>query len=66
MAFVYGYLRNQGIIIYASDEPAGFLWSTWDFNGFIIMVTTGSAIIGIILFCVYSLFQSRNEKHSNQ
>jgi hypothetical protein len=60
IAFIYGCLRNQGVIIYPSDEPAGFLWSTCYFNGYIIMATSASIFIGIVLFCIFSYFHNQS------
>ena len=57
-ALIYGYLRKNGIIIYSTDEPAGFLWSDWDFNGTIIFNLFFAAFLGVLTYFIYSFIKN--------
>ena len=63
LIFVYGHMRRTGIIIYSTDEPAGFLWSTWDFNGMMLQITSVSALIGLLIYHIHRHFKQRKNKY---
>ena len=59
---MYGYLRKTGKIIYATDNPAGFLWSTWYINGSIILRMGYSALFGLLLYFMYRFIKNATQR----